>query len=148
MKLHKLIKEEYNSILKEAIEYNNIDFNQFEDTPQGIADVLNNHILPNLINISKLIIKIPREQRYDLTSVKEMIQFIENIKEDIDTIDEISEKYNTNDNDDYFDFIDQPMFKVDMIYDNLSSLFDSLDSILIDIDDKFDEFEEDVRKYI
>ena len=148
MNLNKLIKEEYNSILKEAIEYNNIDFNRFEDTTQGIADVLNNHILPKLIDISKLIIKIPRERRYDLTSVKEMIQFIENIKEDIDLIDEMSEKYNTNDNDDYFDFIDQPMFKVDMIYDNLSSLFDSLDSILINIDDKFDEFEEDIKKYI
>lgn len=146
MKLNKIIKEEYNSILKETIEYNKIDFNQFNDSPQQIADILNKHIIPNLVNISKLIVKIPIERRYDLTSVKEIFKFIENIKEDIDALDEMSEKY--HDNDEYFDIIDSPMLKADNIYNNLYLLFDQLDSMLIDIDDKFDEFEENIRKYI
>lgn len=146
MDLTKLIKKEYNSILKEAIEYNRIDFNQLNDSPQQIADILNKHIIPNLINICKLIVKIPTERRYDLTSVKEIFKFIENIKEDIDALDEMSEKY--HDNDEYFDIIDVPMLKADNIYNNLYLLFDQLDSMLIDIDDKFDEFEENIRRYI
>jgi len=146
MDLTKLVKKEYNSILREAIEYNKIDFNQFNDSPQQIADILNKHIIPNLVNISKLIVKIPTERRYDLTSVKEIFKFIENIKEDIDSLDEMSEKY--HDNDEYFDIIDAPMLKADNIYNNLYLLFDQLDSMLIDIDDKFDEFEENIRKFI
>lgn len=148
MNLHKIIKEEYTSILRENLEYKNIDFNQINDTPQGIAEILNKHIIPNLVFISKKIINLKGNERYDLRSVKHIIKFIENIKEDIDSLDEMTEKYDTNDNDEYFDIIDEPILKANNIYDNLYSLFDQLDTMLIDIDDKFDEFEESTRRYI
>lgn len=145
MNLHKIIKEEYTSILRENLEYKNIDFNQINDTPQGIAELLNNHILSNLIGLSNLLLKIPKEKTYNLTSIKEMIQFINNIKEDIDELNELSEKFEEFEE---YDELDKILYKVNNIYDEINTLFDQLDSILIDIDDKFDDFSININKYI
>jgi hypothetical protein len=144
MELHNIIKEEYKNILKESFEYKNIDFDN-ADSIESLIELIKENILKSLYSISKVILNLPKESRYDLSSVKNILEFIGKIKEDIDIAKDLSEQY---EEDEMFIDLDELLFKVGSIYDAVYTLFDDLDYILINIDDKFDEFEEDVRKYI
>jgi hypothetical protein len=144
MELNNLIKEEYKNILKESFEYRNVDFNNV-DSLDSLLSLVNNNILKSLYTISKLILNLPKERRYDLTSVKNILEFIGKIKEDIDIASELAEQY---EEDPLYDNLDKLLLKSSYIYDDINRLFDDLDYILINIDDKFDEFEENVSKYI
>lgn len=144
MKLNKIIKSEYNSILKEAFEYNNVDFTKVNSI-QSLYSLVNNNIIKSLYSISNMVLLLPQERRYDLSEIKNIIKFIESIKEDIDIASDISERYEEDEN---FDKLDHIILKADNIYDSLYTLFDSLDSMLLSIDDKFDSFEESIKRYL
>jgi hypothetical protein len=144
MELHNLIKEEYKNILRENFEYVNIDFDN-ADSMESLIELIKENILKSLYSISKVILNLPKERRYDLTSVKNILEFIEKIEEDINIAKDLSEQY---EEDEMFDDLDNLLIKVSNIHDSVYRLFDDLDYILININDKFDEFEWDVRKYI
>jgi hypothetical protein len=149
MNINNVIKEEYNNIIQESIEYNNIDFNKINNIQDLTAEV-NENILNKLISLSRLIVNLPQEKRLDLTSVKEIIIFLENINKDINIVSKLYRKFEDDENidEDSLDKLDNTLFSITMIYDELNRLFDNLDSITISIDDKFDEFINKIRKYI
>jgi hypothetical protein len=144
MEILNLIKKEYNNILKENFEYVNINFDN-ADSMESLIELIKENILKSLYSISKVILNLPRERRYDLSSVKNVLEFIGKIKEDIDIASELAEQY---EEDEMFIDLDELLYKVTSIYDSVYRLFDDLEYILVNIDDKFDEFEEDIRKYI
>lgn len=142
------ITEEYNNIIKENIEYKNIDFNKI-NTIDDFIQILESNLLNNLINLSKIVVNLPKERRSDLSSIKDIIEFLENINKDIIIAKEIYNKYEDSDFDeDKLDIIDNILHRSQMIYYDLSELFDKLDSINIEINDKFEEFIYNIKKYI
>jgi hypothetical protein len=148
MKIINIIKEEYNNIINENIEYNNIDFDKINNIDNFI-EIINSNLLNNLINLSKIVVNLPKESRSDLSSIKDIIEFLENINKDIIIAKEIYDKYEESDFDeDKLDIIDKILHRSQMIYYDLSELFDKLDSINIEINDKFEEFIYNIKKYI
>lgn len=149
MNISKIINLEYNNIIQESIEYNNIDFDKINNIQDLTAEV-NENILNKLISLSRLIVNLPQEKRLDLTSVKEIINFLENINKDINIVSKLYRKFEDDENidEENLDSLDDTLFLITMIYDDLNRLFDDLDSITITIDDKFDEFINKIRKYI
>jgi hypothetical protein len=148
MKINNIIKEQFNNIIKENIEYKNIDFDKINNVDEFIQ-ILESNLLNNLINLSKIVVNLPKESRSDLSSIKDIIEFLENINKDIIIAKEIYDKYEESDFDeDKLDIIDKILHRSQMIYYDLSELFDKLDSINIEIDDKFEEFIYNIKKYI
>jgi len=148
MKIINIIKEEYNNIINENIEYDNINFNNINNIDNFIQ-ILESNLLNNLINLSKIVVNLPKEKRSDLSSIKDIIEFLENINKDIIIAKEIYDKYEESDFDeDKLDIIDKILHRSQMIYYDLSELFDKLDSINIEINDKFEEFIYNIKKYI
>jgi hypothetical protein len=148
MKIINVIKEEFNNIIKENIEYKNIDFDKINNVDEFIQ-ILKSNLLNNLINLSKIVVNLPKESRSDLSSIKDIIEFLENINKDIIIAKEIYDKYEESDFDeDKLDIIDKILHRSQMIYYDLSELFDKLDSINIEINDKFEEFIYNIKKYI
>jgi hypothetical protein len=148
MKIINVIKEEFNNIIKENIEYKNIDFDKINNVDEFIQ-ILKSNLLNNLINLSKIVVNLPKESRSDLSSINDIIEFLENINKDIIIAKEIYDKYEESDFDeDKLDIIDKILHRSQMIYYDLSELFDKLDSINIEINDKFEEFIYNIKKYI
>jgi len=148
MKIINKIKEEYDNIIKENIEYKNIDFDKINNIDEFIQ-ILESNLLNNLINISNIIVNLPKERRNDLSSVKDITGYLENINKDIIIAKDYYDEYEDSDfNEDKLDKIDNILFRIQMIYSDLFELFDRLDSINKEIDDNFEEFILNVKKYI
>jgi hypothetical protein len=139
-----------NRVIDESVEYANINFDEINSV-DGLTYALKNNVLEKLIPLSNLVINLPAEKRYDLSSTKSILGFLNTIKKDIDTARSLFDDYESNEeiaNTDSFGILDTTLFKIDMIYDSLFFLFDKLDSLFMEIDDDFDVFIDDVKKHL
>jgi len=139
-----------NRVIDESVEYTNINFDEINGV-DGLTYALKNNVLEKLIPLSNLVINLPAEKRYDLSSTKSILGFLNTIKKDIDTARSLFDDFESNEeiaNTDEFTLLDTILFKIDMIYDSLFFLFDRLDSLFMEIDDDFDVFIDDVKKHL
>lgn len=144
MNIYKIIKEEYLNLIKEQFEYNKANFNNIDDINELIT-LINEDILNKLVEFSKLIINLPEERRLDLSSIKNILDIIDIIKDDINKANRFSEKYEENIN---FEILDNLIIKCENMIDPLHRLFDNLDSMIFDINNEFDDFKNDISKYL
>lgn len=144
MNIYKIIKEEYLNLIKEQFEYNKANFNNIDDINELIT-LINEDILNKLVEFSKLIINLPEERRLDLSSIKNILDIIDIIKDDINKANRFSEKYGENIN---FEILDSLIIKCENMIDPLHRLFDNLDSMIFDINNEFDDFKDDISKYL
>jgi len=139
-----LIKEEYKSIIKEQFKYDSVNLNNIDNINELIS-LINDNILSKLVGLSNLVVNLPEERRLDLSSIKNIIEIIELIKEDIRTGNRLSEEFEDDMN---FEILDSLLIKCENIVDLLYRLFDDLDSIAMNINDKFNDFKDEIKDYV